>query len=217
MCLTWKLFKLIVFSVCVACFSWQSSIFFKLYFAYPTATSIDLTFPSVLKFPAITFCNNNPVKREKFCAEYPYLCQKPNNLTNFCGNHPYFCKENVSNLVIPKLEYYASNSEADVRKAISQIYIHNISQDDTILKNDQDLYNFYTRIREEETVYPWTVSGIFLSIHSPFVPVNPFNDGAFLQIGHQYIIKIRMEEEHLLESPYDTNCTDYEDLWNKNN
>ncbi|GFT52071.1 hypothetical protein NPIL_620961, partial [Nephila pilipes] len=25
------------------------------------------------------------------------------------------------------------------------------------------------------------------------------------------------EEEHLLESPYDTNCTDYEDLWNKNN
>ncbi|GFT85838.1 hypothetical protein NPIL_433411, partial [Nephila pilipes] len=186
------------------------------------------------------------VKREKFCAEYPYLCQKPNNLTNFCGNHPYFCKENVSNLVIPKLEYYASNSEADVRKAISQIYIHNISQDGanlwswtapydhrnkenmttttfifdndrkvyvtcystnlhiysrvdiiskktyTILKNDQDLYNFYTRIREEETVYPWTVSGIFLSIHSPFVPVNPFNDGAFLQIGHQYIINIRM-------------------------
>ncbi|GFT83059.1 uncharacterized protein NPIL_82931, partial [Nephila pilipes] len=99
MCLTWKLFKLIVFSVCVACFSWQSSKFFKLYFAYPTATSIDLTFPSVLKFPAITFCNTNPVKRQKFCAEYPYLCQKPNNLTNFCGNHPYFCKENVSNLV----------------------------------------------------------------------------------------------------------------------
>ncbi|GFT69084.1 hypothetical protein NPIL_7661 [Nephila pilipes] len=25
------------------------------------------------------------------------------------------------------------------------------------------------------------------------------------------------EEEHLLESPYQTNCTDYEDLWNKNN
>ncbi|GFS46738.1 hypothetical protein NPIL_498551, partial [Nephila pilipes] len=25
------------------------------------------------------------------------------------------------------------------------------------------------------------------------------------------------EEEHLLESPYDTNYTDYEDLWNKNN
>ncbi|GFT83041.1 hypothetical protein NPIL_525761, partial [Nephila pilipes] len=25
------------------------------------------------------------------------------------------------------------------------------------------------------------------------------------------------EEEHLLESPYQTNCTDYEDLWEKNN
>ncbi|GFT70147.1 hypothetical protein NPIL_481441, partial [Nephila pilipes] len=25
------------------------------------------------------------------------------------------------------------------------------------------------------------------------------------------------EEEHLLESPYQTNCTDYEYLWEKNN
>ncbi|GFU43859.1 hypothetical protein NPIL_321712 [Nephila pilipes] len=58
--LTWKLFKVIIFIVCVACFSWQSTRFFKLYFAYPTATSVELTFPSVLKYPAITFCNNNP-------------------------------------------------------------------------------------------------------------------------------------------------------------
>ncbi|GFU43857.1 uncharacterized protein NPIL_321711 [Nephila pilipes] len=129
--LTWKLFKVIIFIVCVACFSWQSTRFFKLYFAYPTATSVELTFPSVLKYPAITFCNNNPVKREKFCAEYPYLCQKPNRVTEFCENHPHFCRGNVSNLVIPKLGYYASDSEAEVRKAILQIYIHNISQDGT--------------------------------------------------------------------------------------
>ncbi|GFS45825.1 hypothetical protein NPIL_567511, partial [Nephila pilipes] len=50
-----------------------------------------------------------------------------------------------------------------------------------IFKMDHILYNFHTRIREEETIDPWTVSGILLSIHSPFVPVNPFDDALVLQ------------------------------------
>ncbi|GFS67007.1 hypothetical protein NPIL_263861 [Nephila pilipes] len=70
------------------------------------------------------------VKREKFCAEYSHLCQKPSNLTELCQKHPYFCKSDVSNLVIPKLGYYASNStEEVVRDALMEIYIHNISND----------------------------------------------------------------------------------------
>ncbi|GFT51242.1 hypothetical protein NPIL_576251 [Nephila pilipes] len=56
----WKIFKSVIFIVCISCFSWQSFNFFQLYFKYPTATHIDLTFPEVLKKPAITFCNNNP-------------------------------------------------------------------------------------------------------------------------------------------------------------
>ncbi|GFT05823.1 uncharacterized protein NPIL_605561 [Nephila pilipes] len=127
--LTWKLFKIIIFIACVACFSWQSANFFQIYFSYPTATSIELTFPEDVKKPAVTLCNNNPVKREKFCSEFPHLCQKPNNLTEFCKRHPYFCTNDVSDLVIPKLGYYASNSIPEVRKALMEIYIHNISHD----------------------------------------------------------------------------------------
>ncbi|GFT15659.1 uncharacterized protein NPIL_493641 [Nephila pilipes] len=127
--LTWKLLKIIIFIVCIVCFAWQSAEFFQIYFTYPTTTNIDITFPDVLNRPAFTLCNNNPVKREKFCAEYPHLCQKPNNLTEFCIKHPHFCKNNVSNLVIPKLGYYANDSEDEVRRALLQIYLHNISQD----------------------------------------------------------------------------------------
>ncbi|GFS72879.1 hypothetical protein NPIL_527911 [Nephila pilipes] len=96
---TWKLLKCTVFIVCVACFSWQSANFFELYFTYPTATNIDLTYPEYLIRPAVTFCNNNPVKREIFCNKYPHLCQKPNNLTEFCEQHPYFCEGDTSKLV----------------------------------------------------------------------------------------------------------------------
>ncbi|GFU18856.1 uncharacterized protein NPIL_665821 [Nephila pilipes] len=270
MLLSWKLFKIIIFVACVACFSLQSANFFKLYFTYPTVTSIDLTFPAFLKNPTFTLCNTNPVKREKFCGEYPYLCQKPNNLTEFCKKHPYFCKHNTSNLVIPKVGYYAKDSKDEVRDALLEIYMHNISKDgpeywswsfpydfeqkrnkitttfsfdysksDYVTCYSTNLHinsnkkiettkshasvgviilnHFHSRIDFEETMYPWTVPQIILSIHSPFVPVYAFYEGEILQTDHVYMIKIRMEEEHLLESPYQTNCTDYDGIWEKNN
>ncbi|GFT69289.1 hypothetical protein NPIL_364671 [Nephila pilipes] len=97
--ITWKLLKSAIFIACVACFTWQSVSFFEVYLTYPTVTSIDLTFPDEFIKPAVTLCNYNPVRREKFCAEYPHLCETPNNLTEFCKEHPYFCTHNVSNLV----------------------------------------------------------------------------------------------------------------------
>ncbi|GFT90716.1 uncharacterized protein NPIL_553131 [Nephila pilipes] len=268
--LTWKLLKSAIFIVCVGCFSWQSVSFFEVYFTYPTVTSIELTFPEILVKPAVTLCNYNPVKREKFCAKYPHLCQKPNNMTEFCKKHPYFCTDDVSNLVIPKLGYFASySSDEVVPDALMEIYIHNISENgadtwswtvphmypsieskikttfifdtqrttyvtcystnlhiysseevETVYSSppgDSVLNVFRTHIREEETIYPWTVPRIFLSVQSPYVPISPFVDGMFLEKNHAYMLNIRMEEVHLLESPYKTNCTDYEDLWNKNN
>ncbi|GFT41793.1 uncharacterized protein NPIL_320041 [Nephila pilipes] len=210
------------------------------------------------------------VKREAFCTAYPDLCQKPDNLAEFCEMQPYFCSDNISNLEIPKLGYYASNLTNDVHDALMEIYIHNISQDGANLWSwevpyEQENYSKITTnyifdfekngfatcystnlhiyggeevettifddtfiskhvlntfeifIREEEAVYPWTVPEIMLSIHSPFIPVYPFYEGEILELGHMYIINIRMEEEHLLEYPYYTDCTDYEHLWEKNN
>ncbi|GFS73574.1 hypothetical protein NPIL_604161 [Nephila pilipes] len=73
--------------------------------------------------------SNASVKREAFCTAYPDLCQKPDNLAEFCEMQPYFCSDNISNLEIPKLGYYASNLTNDVHGALMEIYIHNISQD----------------------------------------------------------------------------------------
>ncbi|GFT93541.1 uncharacterized protein NPIL_193251 [Nephila pilipes] len=69
------------------------------------------------------------IKREEFCAAYPDLCQKPDNLTEFCEMHPYFCKDDTSNLLIPKLGYYASNLTEDIRYALMEIYMDDINQD----------------------------------------------------------------------------------------
>ncbi|GFS81045.1 uncharacterized protein NPIL_692631 [Nephila pilipes] len=129
MLFTGKLLKSVIFIVCVACFSWQSADFFQLYFTYPTATNIDLSFPEVLIIPAVTICNSNPVSRWRFCDKNPHLCQKPNNLTEICLKHPYLCKYDISNIVIPKLGYYASYFGKEVKDALMEIYTHDIIKD----------------------------------------------------------------------------------------
>ncbi|GFT64048.1 uncharacterized protein NPIL_250901 [Nephila pilipes] len=268
--LIWKLLKSAIFIVCVGCFSWQSTDFFQLYFTYPTATSVDLTFPDELIKPAITMCNSNPVKREDFCNKYPHLCQEPSNVTAFCEKHPYFCEYDPSNIVIPKLNYYARDNRNEAYDALFEIYSHYIMEEgadywswespyksgrgskmkatfvydysrivfitcyssnlhiygneevETIYSEEtfripNSMNGFVTEIRDYDTFFPWSVPRILLSVHSPFVPINPFDEGMILEKYHEYYINVRMEEEHLLESPYQTNCTDYEDLWKKNN
>ncbi|GFT71527.1 uncharacterized protein NPIL_310831 [Nephila pilipes] len=89
--------------------------------------------------------------------------------------------------------------------------------DDELVMSHNRLNAYYTSIREEEAFFPWRVPRILLSIHSPFVPINSFDEGVVLEKNHVYIVNMRMEEEHLLQSPYQTDCKDYEDLWKKNN
>ncbi|GFT46463.1 uncharacterized protein NPIL_73631, partial [Nephila pilipes] len=185
------------------------------------------------------------VRRETFCNKYSHLCQKPNNLTELCKTHPDLCKGDVSDLVIPKLEYYANNSEDEALDTIMEIYTNNILQDgapywswdkpiqiggeremkttfiydherlvymtcysanlhiygseevetthsDSLTPNDKTLNSFETSIRDEETFYPWTVPRIYLSIHSPFVPIHPFIKGTCLEKYREYIINIQI-------------------------
>ncbi|GFY75249.1 uncharacterized protein TNIN_102891, partial [Trichonephila inaurata madagascariensis] len=58
---------------------------------------------------------------------------------------------------------------------------------------------------------------VLFSVHSPFIPDNPRILQNELQFGRSYAIDVQLKEEHLLEHPYPTDCTDYEDLWRKNN
>ncbi|GBN44811.1 hypothetical protein AVEN_53670-1 [Araneus ventricosus] len=70
---------------------------------------------------------------------------------------------------------------------------------------------------KEELFYLWIQNQAVISLHSPYVPVDPFILGKPMKPGHQYNVYLRMEEERLLPHPYPTNCTDYVALWEKNN
>nr|XP_042911507.1 uncharacterized protein LOC107446456 [Parasteatoda tepidariorum] len=59
--------------------------------------------------------------------------------------------------------------------------------------------------------------GIFLAVHSPYDAVNPFARGYFLSPRKHYIINVYIREVERLSSPYDTDCTNYEEEWRKNN
>ncbi|GIY09469.1 uncharacterized protein CEXT_54411 [Caerostris extrusa] len=72
-------------------------------------------------------------------------------------------------------------------------------------------------MEEKESFYLWADSQVYLSIHSPVVPSNPFMHGKPLRTGYIYDVYVRLEEEHLLPPPYPTNCVDYDTIWRKNN
>ncbi|GFT17016.1 uncharacterized protein NPIL_442281 [Nephila pilipes] len=68
-----------------------------------------------------------------------------------------------------------------------------------------------------ENFFPFEDPGVLISVHSPFVPVNPFEEGTFLRPGYRYEIFIEMEQERLLPYPYQTDCIDYDVRFQTNN
>ncbi|GIX76224.1 uncharacterized protein CDAR_425491, partial [Caerostris darwini] len=79
------------------------------------------------------------------------------------------------------------------------------------------IQRIYIPNNEYEAFYPWIMSPTFFSIHSSVIPENPLSMGKRLRLGHQYKVSFRLEEEHLLPLPYETNCTHYDALWRQNN
>ncbi|GIY03586.1 uncharacterized protein CDAR_425821 [Caerostris darwini] len=82
---------------------------------------------------------------------------------------------------------------------------------------DEIIFRCDLNVREDDIFYPWAENYVSFSIHSPFVPPNPFYEGNSLQEGYAYIVSVNLEEEHLQPAPYPTDCTDYIALWEKNN
>ncbi|KAF8778837.1 hypothetical protein HNY73_015523 [Argiope bruennichi] len=204
------------------------------------------------------------VKRSKFCAEYPDLCERPENMTAICAVNPALCKENPSDLVIPKIGFLTNDSYYEIIQTIPKIYYNgNVTAEfweewtwhirkrrskilkpvfavgpykyypcytENLLLNSTDElmkirlgarykrrrpqhYDLYTE-RSEEVIFPRKPS-FLLSIHSPFVPVNPSIQGNVLEWGYNYKIYIRLGKVELQSYPYDTDCIDYEKLWSE--
>ncbi|CAL1275463.1 unnamed protein product [Larinioides sclopetarius] len=79
------------------------------------------------------------------------------------------------------------------------------------------IFSFQLNLKRSEDMIFLLEPYAYVSIHSPFVPVNPFRHGHYIKVGHKYNIYIRLEEENMLPYPYTTNCNIYEDLWKKGN
>ncbi|GFT43415.1 uncharacterized protein NPIL_406001 [Nephila pilipes] len=59
---------------------------------------------------------------------------------------------------------------------------------------------------------------VVFSVHSPFIQDDPSVVlSNKLKLGHKYEFNVYLKEEHLLPHPFPTNCTDYDELWRKNN
>ncbi|KAF8778244.1 RWD domain-containing protein 1 [Argiope bruennichi] len=186
--IVWKSLKGIIFIFCLALFLYQATTFFLIYNEYPTTIKIEFTYPEEFEFPAVTFCSSFPIKRSKFCSEYPDLCETPENITEICEIDPSFCKGDPSNIAIPKR---TNDSVLEVLDAIREVYLNDSEyQQDSISSYDLNIQ----KSESLDFFYPPTV---YFSIHSPFVPVNPLSEGRELQLGHKYSIIIRMMCEEL--------------------
>ncbi|XP_055946065.1 uncharacterized protein LOC129976482 [Argiope bruennichi] len=89
-------------------------------------------------------------------------------------------------------------------------------------EEDQSLYvifSFKLKIPARDLLFdPWDKPKVFFALHSPFEPINPVYDGETFYMESDYVVEIeRLEEDRLLPYPYQTNCMDYEALWESNN
>ncbi|XP_055945823.1 uncharacterized protein LOC129976336 [Argiope bruennichi] len=81
------------------------------------------------------------------------------------------------------------------------------------------LFDIHLNIVATEVLFqPWIFPHAYFAIHSPFEPINPVHSGERLRLGKHYFVTVtRLEEDHLLPYPYQTDCMDYEGLNKENN
>ncbi|GFT43023.1 uncharacterized protein NPIL_314951 [Nephila pilipes] len=75
---------------------------------------------------------------------------------------------------------------------------------------------FNLKMPTNESLLYWSPPVVQFSVHSPFIEIGTISTHELL-LGHTYEINYRLEEEHLLPHPFPTDCTDYDELWRKNN
>ncbi|GFU32809.1 amiloride-sensitive sodium channel subunit alpha [Nephila pilipes] len=72
-------------------------------------------------------------------------------------------------------------------------------------------------VNEEEEFIPGRKTGMYLSVHSPYMGNNPTEKGIFMEPGKTYRIYVNTDREMLLPYPYETDCLNYTALWESRN
>ncbi|KAG8180875.1 hypothetical protein JTE90_015800 [Oedothorax gibbosus] len=262
-----RIIRSIVFFACLVGFIYQAVTFVQHFYNYPTVVTIEIKYPPKIPYPAITFCNINPVQRSAYCSKYPANCEKPEDMEQFCKKKPRYCRNsNVTDILIPKQQYLSpeKNEETltnqdikelsqnasrllhrsiygEIEEQVTPVFFYewpnlgNIHQcfTENYLGNKTDphfvalsnkntatsyilvgIYHF--NLEEDEIFDPDAESGLLFSIHSPYETVNPYFKGNLIKSGSNLKIHLRLEEQNFLPYPYETDCINYEQLWQDN-
>ncbi|GIY87026.1 uncharacterized protein CEXT_364821 [Caerostris extrusa] len=201
-------FKWAAFITCFTIFFYQSGGFYSNYYSYPTTINIAVKPATDFKFPAITFCHNN-VYGKKLDDRRDSLCiASIREVSDFLTRYTH-AKYRATTENFPKMQFLPSSfqqKEPETRDLVSE----------AILEKEVTLFYTNFKVLVSETFYPWDTPELLFYIHSPFDPITLLQ-GKTLRPGFQYSINVDLEEEHLLESPYPTNCTDYNASWKASN
>ncbi|KAF8787173.1 hypothetical protein HNY73_008797 [Argiope bruennichi] len=87
-----RILQFSIIAICLTGFLYQTIEFLFLYWTYPTVVDIQVSVPSEIQVPAITFCSSNGIKPEVICSLGDF-CLNATLLdsTNYCSNFPVMC------------------------------------------------------------------------------------------------------------------------------
>ncbi|GFS64298.1 uncharacterized protein TNIN_130291 [Trichonephila inaurata madagascariensis] len=99
----------------------------------------------------------------------------------------------------------------------SNLHFGNDSEEPEIFESTlvDPMYEFELLVPAEEAIFIERPTVTF-AVHSPFLVDNTTLFKDKLNLGSSYDISIRLEEEHFLPYPFQTDCMDYTALWEAN-
>ncbi|XP_023234266.1 degenerin mec-10-like [Centruroides sculpturatus] len=91
-------------------------------------------------------------------------------------------------------------------------YLFSYDKLSSFLTSGEVIATIFLTFNPKESSNPAAAIGAKVSVHNKDQLVNPFVDGFRVKPGRIYNLQLKAIEENLLDSPYGTNCTRYEQL-----
>ncbi|KAF8778840.1 hypothetical protein HNY73_015526 [Argiope bruennichi] len=225
--LQWRILNVLTFSVCTIVLLYQSSEFLKRFYEYPTNIKIEKTSFSTrdaFPIPAFTVCYRTPP--ETSSATNTLHCVRTSLL-------PHIISVSIIFIYVMELAFHGTLKTSFVKiegERFAKCYSDNLHLNDNEkerifekrgvqVHSAEVLFDIHLNIVATEVLFqPWIFPHAYFAIHSPFEPINPVHSGERLRLGKHYFVTVtRLEEDHLLPYPYQTDCMDYEGLNKENN
>ncbi|XP_055932771.1 uncharacterized protein LOC129962800 [Argiope bruennichi] len=181
---------------------------------------------------------------EEFCNKYPYYCEGKNRTTlvpyeeyfsllnNLTVKDLYQLRENPYELLVSQSAFKRERPIGPFIRAKSlggagRMGCYSLFTVINSPKNPKTTeiqkmievpaLRLVFNVSSKEQFIPGHRTGVHFAIHSPYEGYNPTQKGIFMKPGKTYKLYVSTEKELLLPYPYETDCIDYTEVWEKNN